>query len=46
MSENAYIYGYSDDTIILENVKQKQEDFSVFSHPYGELYCSDGTILE
>ena len=22
------------------------EYFAVFSHPYGELYCSDGTILE
>lgn len=46
MENNSFIYGYSDDTIILENVKQEQDDFSVFRHPYGELYCSDGTILE
>ena len=45
MSENASIYGYSDDTIILDGV-QNTEDFSVFHHPYGELHCSDGTILE
>ena len=45
MSENASIYGYSDDTIILDGVLDT-DDFSVFHHPYGELYCSDGTILE
>ena len=45
MSENASIYGYSDDTIILDGV-QNTDDFSVYHHPYGELHCSDGTILE
>ena len=45
MSENASIYGYSDDTIILDGV-QNTDDFSVYHHPHGELHCSDGTILE
>lgn len=45
MSENASIYGYSDDTIILEGVMNTDE-FFVYDHPKGKLHCSDGTILE
>ena len=45
MKQNASIYGYSDDTILLDGV-QNTDDFSVYSHPHGELHCSDGTILE
>lgn len=45
METNASIYGYSDDTIILDGVKNT-DDFEVYSYPRGELHCSDGTILE